>query len=180
MSSALWPEATALKQPLEDGIGNRAHELADLRGGKDRAVLLDRRRGNRLVHDGERVAHRAVSCLGQQGKGRIFSVDFFFDGDHLQLGENVVELDCVKAEVLAARTDRLRNVLRFRRGHHEDDVRRRLFQCFQQGIEGCFSDLMRLIEDVNLVAVARGRVAGGVTQFANLINAAICGPRRSR
>jgi hypothetical protein len=96
-------------------------------------------------------------------------------GNHLQLRQNVVELDRVKAEVLAARADGLRNVLGLRRGHHEDDVRRRLFQRLEQRVEGGFGDLVRLVENVDLVPVARGGVAGRVAQFANLVDAAVGG-----
>ena len=94
-------------------------------------------------------------------------------GNHLQLRQNVVELDRVKTEVLAARANRLRNVLRLRRRHHEDHVRRRLFQRLQQRIEGCLGNLVRLVENVNLVPVARRRIARRIPQLANLVNAAI-------
>ena len=43
-------------------------------------------------------------------------------------------------------------------------VLRRLLQRLQQGIEGGVSDLVRFVEDVNLVAVAGGRIAGCVAQ----------------
>ena len=46
----------------------------------------------------------------------------FFCGDRAQLADDVVELHGVKAEVLAARADGLRNVLGLRGRHHEDDV----------------------------------------------------------
>ncbi len=81
----------------------------------------------------------------------------------------------MKAEVLAARPNGLRNVLWLRRRHHEDDVRRRLFQRLQQGIKSGFGNLMRFVEDVDLVAVARRSIAGRVAQLANFINAAIRG-----
>ena len=76
---------------------------------------------------------------------------------HRQLRQNVVELDRVKTEVLAARADGLRNVLRLRGGHHEDDVRRRLFQSLEQGIEGRICNLVCFVEDINFVLIARRR-----------------------
>ena len=81
----------------------------------------------------------------------------------------------VKAEVLAARADGLRNVLGLRGRHHEDDVVGRLLQRLQQRVEGGVGDLVRLVEDVDLVAVARGAIAGGVAQFADLVDAAVGG-----
>src|SRR5216684_5911195 len=77
--------------------------------------------------------------------------------------------------MLAARPDRLRNVFGLGGGHHEDDVRRRLFQGLEQGVEGGVGDLVGFVENINLIAVARGTIPGGVAQFANLIDAAIGG-----
>ena len=52
---------------------------------------------------------------------------------------------------------------------------RRLLERLEQSVEGGVGDLVRLVEDVDLVAVARGAVAGGVAQFANLVDAAVGG-----
>ncbi len=165
-----------LQQVLKDGIGHRAHQLANLDSGENGAIVrVDGGRGDGLVHDAERVAHRSVAGLGQQGQRGFFRFDIFLRCNHLELREDVVELDGVKAEMLTARSDGLRNIFRFRRCHHEDDVRGRLFKRLEQGIEGGLGDLVRFIKDVNLVAVAGGRVAGGVAEFANLVDTAIGG-----
>jgi len=95
--------------------------------------------------------------------------------DHAKLGEDVVELDGMKAEVLAARADGLGNVFRLGGGHHEDDVGRRLLKSLEQRVEGGLSDLVGLVEDVDLVSIPAGRVAGGVAEFSNLVYAAIGG-----
>src|SRR5262249_34829535 len=85
------------------------------------------------------------------------------------------KLDGMKAEMLAARTNGLRDVLGLGGGHHEDDVRRRLFQGLEQGVESGVSNLMSFVEDINLVAIAGRAVARGVTQLAYLVDAAIGG-----
>ena len=51
----------------------------------------------------------------------------------------------------------------------------RLFEGLEQGVEGGVGDLMGFVEDVDLVAVAGRGVAGGVAEFANLVDAAIGG-----
>src|SRR4051812_32360679 len=93
-------------------------------------------RSDRLIHDAQRIAHRAVAGLRKQRKRGILSSNILLPRNHLELREDVVKLDRMKAEVLAARTDRLRNVLRLGSCHHENDVRRRLFQRFKQSVEG--------------------------------------------
>ena len=52
---------------------------------------------------------------------------------------------------------------------------RRLLEGLEQSIEGGVGDLVGLVEDVDLVAVARGAIAGGIAQFANLVDAAVGG-----
>ena len=81
----------------------------------------------------------------------------------------------MKAEVLAAGPNGLGNILWLRGGHHEDDMRRGLFQGFEQRVEGCIGDLMSFIENIDFVSIPAGRVTGGVPQFANLVDAAIGG-----
>ncbi len=118
------------KQAFEDGVGHCAHELANLLGGENWMARFDRGGGDGLVHDGERVAHGAVAGFSEQGEGGVLGGDLLLGGNHLQLGENVVEFDGVKTEVLAAGADGLGNVFRLRGGHHEDDVRRAALRGF--------------------------------------------------
>ena len=169
------PDSDGFQQPLEDGIRNRPHQLANLRREQPWPPGLNGRRGDGLIHDRERVAHRAIACLGQEGQSTLLGVEAFFLGDHLQLRENVLKLDGVKAEVLAARADGLRNVLRLRGGQHENGPLWRLFQRLQNGIEGGFRDLVGFVEQKYLVAVAR-RLDGGLgADRAHIVNAAIGG-----
>ncbi len=51
----------------------------------------------------------------------------------------------------------------------------RLFEGFEQGVEGGVGNLVGFVEDVDFVAVAGGCVAGGVAEFANLVDAAVGG-----
>src|ERR1700733_984166 len=77
--------------------------------------------------------------------------------------------------MLAARSYRLRNILRLRGRHHEDYVLRRLLQDLQQRIEGSIGDLVGFVEQVDLVAIAGGGVARWLAQLANLVDPAVGG-----
>ena len=160
---------------LEDDVGDAAHEGADFVGGERGYTTFNGRRGDGLVHDGERVAHGAVAGFGEEGEGRVVRGDVFGGGDGAELADDVVELDGVKAEVLAARADGLGDVFGLRGGHHEDDVVGWLLEGFEEGVEGGVGDLVRLVEDVDLVLVARGAIAGGVAEVADLVDAAVGG-----
>ena len=77
--------------------------------------------------------------------------------------------------MLAARCDGRRNFVRFGGAEHEDRPLRRLFDGFQQRVEGLVGDLVGFVDDENLVAVAGRLVAHVFAQFAHLIDAAIAG-----
>ena len=131
--------------------------------------------GDGLIHDAEGVAHGAVAGFGQHGERVVVGGYALLLGDVAQLADDVVKADGVKAEVLAARADGLRNVFRLRGRHHENHVRGRLFQRLQQRVKGGIGNLVGFVEDPDLVAVARRTVTGGIAQFADFVDAAIGG-----
>ena len=160
---------------LEDGIGDGAHELADLGGVQMGDAVLGGCAGNGLVHDGKGVTHGAVTGLGEESKGCIVGFDAFLGGDAAEFLEDIDELYGVKAEVLTARADGLRNVFRLGGGHHEDDVVGWLFEGLEERVEGGVGDLMGFVQDVDLVLVSCGTVTGSIPQFADLVDTAVGG-----
>ncbi len=165
----------SLQDAFKDGIGDGAHKLADLGGVEAGAAIENGRAGDGLVHDAEGVAHGAVAGFGEEREGAFVGVDAFVLGDAAEFAEDVGELDGVEGEVLAARADGLGDVFGLGGGHHEDDVVGRLFESFEQGVEGGIGDLVGFVEDVDLVLVAGGAVAGGVAKLADLVDAAVGG-----
>ena len=149
---------------------HRANQPQHQLSGEGRATA-----GDGLVHDGKCIAHGAVPGFGQHGQCVIISLNVFFFADGAKLGNDVIKLDRMKAEILAAGADGLRNVLWLSGGHHEDNVRRRLFQSFQQRIKGSISDLMSFVENINLVPITRWTVARRLAQLTYFVNAAIGG-----
>ena len=128
-----------------------------------------------MIQDGQSVAHGAVAGFGQQGESVLVGFDFFPRRQGRAAGHDLLEPHGAKTEMLAAGADGLRNILRLRRGQHEDDVAGRLLQRFQQGVEGGIGDLVRFVEDVDLEAVPRRAIAGGLAKFADLVDAAVGG-----
>ncbi len=164
-----------LEDAFEDGVGDGAHELADLGGVEAGAAIENGRAGDGLVHDAEGVAHGAVAGFGEECEGAFVGIDAFVFGDAAELAEDVGELDGVEGEVLAAGADGLGDVFGLGGGHHEDDVVGGLLEGLEQGVEGGVGDLVGFVEDVDLVLVAGGAVAGGVAEFADLVDAAVGG-----
>ena len=137
---------------LEDVSRSSADEIANRVGGDTSAGGSDG-----LVENREGVAHGAVAGFGQQCEGVIVGFDFLAGDQVAELGDDGVELDGAKTEVLAARADGLGNVFGLRGGEHEDDVVGRFLQRFQERVEGSVGDLVSFVEDVDLEAIAGGR-----------------------
>ena len=167
------PCADLLHQPLKHRIRHRAHQFANLIRVEMRLARDHRRRCNRLVHDRQRIAHRPIARLGQQRQRRVLRVNLLLGRNRLQLRQDVVVLDRMKAEVLAARPDRLRNVLRLGGRHHENHVIRRLLQSLQEGIKRGIGDLVRLVEDPYFVSIPRRPVPSRLAELPDLVNAAV-------
>ena len=163
-------------------FGNRLHHLFENVGGSGADQVADgvsgdasAGGGNGLIEDGERIAHGAVTGFGEQGESVIIGFDFFAGDQVTQLGDDGVELDGAKTEMLTARADGLGNVLRLRGGEHEDDVVGGLLQGFEEGVEGCVGDLVGFVKDVDFEAVPGRTVAGGLAEFADFVDAAVGG-----
>src|SRR5208282_4320587 len=93
----------------------------------------------------------------------------------LQPLENGGVRDAPKVVALQARQDRLRHLLRLGRREDKLDVRRRLLERLQQRVEGLIGQLMGLVDNVNLEAVARRTVAQIFDYRARVIDLAVSG-----
>ena len=63
--------------------------------------------------------------------------------------------------------------MRFRSGQDKKRARRGLLQSLQQGVEGLGSQHVNFVNDEDFVPVPRGKVAHGLAQLANLIDATV-------
>ena len=150
------PLADEFQHAFKDSVGHGSHQLADFFAVELGLAFHQGCAGDGLVHDGERIAHGAITGFGQQGQRLRISQDSFLERNLRQLGHDVVELDGVEAEVLAPGPDSLRDVFRLRGRHHEDDVFRRFFQGLEERVKGGIRDLMGFVEKINLVAIPGG------------------------
>ncbi len=85
ITSAERLPSTASMMRSKTRVRNRAHQLANLSGVEARLAVDNRRAGDGLVHDAERVAHGAVAGFGEQGERGFVGVDAFVLGDAAQL-----------------------------------------------------------------------------------------------
>ncbi len=74
---------------------------------------------------------------------------------------------------LAAREDRDRDLVNFRRREDERRVRRRLFQGLEERVERRHREHVHLVDDVDLAPQLRGLVADTVTELADVVDAVV-------
>ena len=126
--------------------------------------------GNQLVHQAQRVAHAAFRGSREQRRGRGFELEILGGGDEFQALADEVCRQPFETELQTAREHGDRQFLRIGGRQQEFDVRRRLFEGFQQRIEGVVGQHVHFVDEVHLVAAASGRVLHVVQQFARIIN----------
>ncbi len=110
--------------------------------------LLERRDG---------IAHSALGLLGNEVDAIVVEREALAFADVLEAHANLVGGKTVEVEALAARHDGLRNLVRLGGAHHEHDVLGRLLQRLEQRVECAGRQHVNLVDDVYLVAPARGR-----------------------
>ena len=107
--------------------------------------------GHRLVKDGEGVAHGAIGLGGYLVQGFVVYGDAFLLGNAAKVFHHVRDADAVEIVCLAAAQDGGQDLVLFRGGQDEDGVCRRLFQGFEEGVEGTLGQHMHLVYDVHAV-----------------------------
>jgi len=110
-----------------------------------------------LVEQAQRVAHAAFRVARQQRQRVGVDVDLLGGGDVTQLPGDVGGRDGPELIDLSPRLDGVGDLVQLGRRHDEDDVRRRLFHRLQQRVERVVRELVDLVDDEDLVAVARRR-----------------------
>ena len=92
--------------------------------------------GNSLVEQGHGIAGRALGRAGNGLKCFLVSLDLLGGADTRQMADEHARLDAAQVETLAARQDCDRYLADLGGGEDELCVGRRLFQRFQEGVEG--------------------------------------------
>ena len=129
--------------------------------------------GQGLIQQGHAVAHAASGPAGQQAHGAFFKVDAFLAQHAGKMLHQRVFAQMAKNKMLAAAHNGDGKFVRFRGGEDEDHALRRLFQRFEQGIEGVARKHVGFVDDEDLVAAFHGGVADGFAQGAGVFDAVV-------
>ena len=118
--------------------------------GADRAP----RERNHLVELALRVAHAAVRAPRDEVQRLVRRLDALGVHDPAELVHDRLRADRAQLVDLRARQHGIGDLLELGRRHHENDVRRRLLDRLEQRVERVGRELVDLVDDEHLVAVA--------------------------
>ena len=155
-------------QAEERFLLHRAEQLED---GLDGDVLLGR--GGQLVERGDGVAVRAARAACDQGQRSVGSLDSLAVRDSPQQADELGQARPREDEGLAARADGRQDLGQVGRAEDEDEMGRRLLDQLEQRVPGCVRQLVRLVEDVDLVAALRRLQHDALADLADVVDAAL-------
>ncbi len=116
------------------------------------------------------VPHAAFSGPGDGGQGGVFDFDAFAIGNLAQALDNQGHGDALQVEALAAGDNRRQNFVRFGRREEEFHMRRRFFECFQQGVPCLRGQHVHFVDDVDFVFAPGRRVLDIFADVANVFD----------
>ena len=150
-------EHLAVVQGTEHGAHVGGHDLA-----------FTKRDG--LVGEAHGIAHRTIGGTAQQPQRVVFE-RYVLDAQHMgQMLDHTLGGHVFQGELQAPRQNRCRKFLRVGGGQDELDVGRRLFQGFQQGVEGVAGQHVHFVDQVDLEAATARRVLHVVQQLAGVFD----------
>ena len=167
------------EEPHHVTLGDAVHELAEHRArhlAQKRARVV-RAHGAvaehaQLLERGEGVAHAAAGMARHDADGLVVELKALLLAHVAQAALDVLVADTVEIEPLAAREDRLEDLLRVGGAEHEDHMRRGLLERLEQRVERRRGEHVDLVDDVDLVLAAhRGEVHRADDLLAHVVHA---------
>ena len=128
-----------------------------------------------LVGQRQRVAHAAAGLAHEQPHRPGVDRELLLHEDAREVRGEPRRWHELEVVALAARQDRVRELVRLGRREHERHVRRRLLERLQQRVEGLGREHVDFVDDVDLLAQHGGLVPHRLRELADRIDAAIRG-----
>ena len=150
------------------GVGH-----AQQRGSALVADTLAAGAGQQLVQDRQGVAYRPGAGPHDEGQHSRVDVDPFPDADRLQVAPQRPGGDEPERIVVRPGADRGDDLVGLSGGEDELQVRRRLLDHLEQGVEALPGHHVGLVHHVDLVARRGGREVGTLAQVTGVLDAAV-------
>ncbi len=132
-------------------------------------------KGNGLVGQAERIAHRAPRSAGQQAQSRGLGAQVFGLQDAGEVLKNRLRCHGAQVELQATREHRDRHFLRIGRGQHELQVLGRLFERLEHRVERGVGEHVDFVDHEDLEAPLDGLVNRLLQQALHFVHAPVGG-----
>ena len=167
--------AVARGDRLDQVVQQRGLRVPEQGGGTLVRELATAGAGDELVEHRQRVPDRPAARADHEGQharghGHALAVAELLEVRHQHVGRHQPE-----GVVVRAGADGADDLVRLGRREDELDVRRGLLDDLQQGVEALVRDHVRLVEDEDLVPVARGGERGALAQLTGVVDTAVAG-----
>ena len=164
--------------PVDDQVAQAEQRLLldraqELEHGLHGDLFLRRRR--QLVERRLGIAVSPASAPRNQRESGVRRLDLLSVGDPAQLLDELRQPRPREDERLAARPDRRQHLREVGGAEDEDEVGRRLLDQLQQRVEGGVRELVRLVEDVDLVAPLDRLQDDALADLADVVDPALRG-----
>ena len=126
-----------------------------------------------LVEHGEGVAGRAAAGADHERQRGRLDGDAFLLAELGEVGRQQPRRDQPERVVVGARADRRQHLVGLGGGEDEPQMRRRLLDELEQGVEALRGDHVGLVDDVDLVFAADGREERLLAQVTRVVDAAV-------
>ena len=133
------------------------------------------RRGGELVERRDRVAERPAGATRDERERGVGRIDSLPRADRAKDGDDLLEPRSLEGERLAAGADGRDHLRLLGRAENEDEVGRWLLDQLQERVPGRRRELMRLVDDVDLVAALRRLEHRALADLADLVDSALRG-----
>ena len=131
--------------------------------------------GDGLIEQREIVTGRTFAGADDHRQRLRLKADAFLAQDRFEIGRHDLGRDAAQIEALAAAEDRHRHLADFGGGEDELHIGRRLFEGFQQPVEGGGREHVHFVDDIDFVRRRGGRVFDRVDDLADVVDASIGG-----
>ena len=128
---------------------------------------------DRLVEQGQRIAHRPVRLVGDHVERAVVHGDPLLGGDPLQIAHDIRHADAVEIVGLATAQDGREDLVLLRGREDEDGVCRGLFQGLEEGVECRLREHVHLIDDIHRIASHLRRNLHLVHQALDVVHAVV-------
>ena len=144
------------------------HRAEELQHGLHGHFVLSRR--SELVERRHRVAVRATCAAGDQRERLVRRVDPFAVGDATEHAHQLGETRPLEDERLTPRPNGGQDLREIGRAEHEYEMRGRLLDQLQERVPRGVGELMRLVEDVDLVPPLRGLQDDALADLSDVVD----------